>query len=103
VRLVKTLLTRIIESTTLEAAKAYADAASLALTEADQVGLFMERIEGGQIIPVIKVLRDQFGLGLAEAKKLCDSAPVQIKIVSTEDGNRIKKLLEEAGAVMRLR
>ena len=59
---------------------------------------------GGSKVKVIKVVRELTGMGLIEAKKLVDSAPVAIKEkVSEEDGKEIKEKLEEAGATVELK
>lgn len=53
---------------------------------------------------VIKVLRDLFGIGLAEAKGITDAAPVVfINDISPEDANIIKRALEAEGAVVTLK
>lgn len=59
---------------------------------------------GGSKVKVIKVVRGLTGMGLIEAKKLVDSAPVAIKEkVSEDEGNEIKEKLEEAGATVELK
>lgn len=59
---------------------------------------------GYNMVSVIKVLRDLFGLGLAEAKGITDAAPVVfISDISPEDANSIKRALEAEGAVVTLK
>ncbi len=59
---------------------------------------------GSQKIPVIKVIRAATGLGLKEAKDIADGAPSMVKEgVPTEDAQKIKAELEEAGATVELR
>ncbi len=59
---------------------------------------------GSQKIPVIKVIRAATGLGLKEAKDIADGAPAMVKEgVPTEDAQKIKAELEEAGATVELR
>ncbi|MGL4383422.1 MAG: 50S ribosomal protein L7/L12 [Bacilli bacterium] len=54
---------------------------------------------GSSKVPVIKVVREITGLGLAEAKGLVDKAPSAIKEgISPEEAEGIKAKLEEAGA-----
>lgn len=54
---------------------------------------------GGNKINVIKEVRTVTGLGLKEAKDLVDGAPKVVKSgVSKDEAEKIKKLLEEAGA-----
>ena len=56
---------------------------------------------GSNKISVIKAVREATGLGLKEAKDLVDSAPKAIKEgLSKEDGEELKKKLEEAGATV---
>lgn len=59
---------------------------------------------GGSKVKVIKVVRELTGMGLIEAKKLVDSAPVAIKEkVGEDEGNEIKEKLEAAGATVELK
>ena len=54
---------------------------------------------GAEKIKVIKVVREQTGLGLKEAKALVDGAPAPIKEgVSKEDAEKIEAALKEVGA-----
>ena len=54
-------------------------------------------------IAVIKVVREATGLGLAEAKAMVDGAPKKVKEgISKDDAEKLKKKLEEAGAVVKL-
>jgi large subunit ribosomal protein L7/L12 len=54
---------------------------------------------GAEKIKVIKVVREITGLGLKEAKDLVEGAPKPIKEnVSKDEAEKVKKLLEEAGA-----
>lgn len=55
--------------------------------------------DGGNKVAVIKVVKDATGLGLMDAKKLVESAPVAIKEnIKKEEAEELKKLLEGAGA-----
>ena len=56
--------------------------------------------DGGKKIQVIKAVRGvKAGLGLADAKKLVEEAPVAIlEGVSKDEADEAKKALEEAGA-----
>ena len=60
---------------------------------------------GDNKIAVIKAVREAVaGLGLAEAKKLVESAPIPVKEGATKDeANGIKAKLEEAGAKIDLK
>jgi len=60
---------------------------------------------GGQKIAVIKAVRGiASGLGLADAKKLVESAPAPVlEGASKEDAEKAKAALEEAGAKVELK
>ena len=59
---------------------------------------------GGSKVKVIKVVRELTGMGLIEAKKLVDSAPVAIKEkVSEDEGKEISEKLTDAGATVELK
>ena len=59
---------------------------------------------GASKVKVIKVIREVTGLGLIEAKKLVDSAPIAIKEKVSEDaGKELQAQLEEAGAKVELK
>ena len=59
---------------------------------------------GAQKIGVIKVVKDQAGLGLKEAKDLVDKAPATVKEgLSKEEADKFKASLEEAGAMVELK
>ena len=54
---------------------------------------------GPEKIKVIKVVREQTGLGLKEAKELVDGAPKTLKeAVSKDEAEKIVAELKEAGA-----
>ena len=59
---------------------------------------------GAQKINVIKVVRAATGLGLKEAKDLVDGAPkTEKESLSKDDAEKLKKVLEEAGATVELK
>ncbi|HEB80236.1 MAG TPA: 50S ribosomal protein L7/L12 [Rhodospirillales bacterium] len=59
---------------------------------------------GEKKINVIKEVRAMTGLGLKEAKDLVESAPNPVKEgVKKEEGEELKKKLEEAGATVELK
>lgn len=59
---------------------------------------------GASKVKVIKVVRELTGMGLIDAKKLVDSAPVAIKEKISEDaGKEIADKLTEAGATVELK
>lgn len=58
---------------------------------------------GSQKVAVIKAVKDITGLGLGEAKALVDGAPKTIvEKAKTEDAEKHKKALEDAGATVEL-
>ena len=58
---------------------------------------------GANKINVIKEVRTITGLGLKEAKDLVEAAPKAVKEgLSKEDSQKFKKLLEDAGATVKL-
>jgi len=59
---------------------------------------------GASKIPVIKVVRELTGLGLADAKKLVDGAPATIKEkISKDDAEAAKAKLEAEGAEVEIK
>ena len=59
---------------------------------------------GANKVAVIKAVREATGLGLKEAKDMVESAPAVLKEgVSKEEGEELKKKLEEAGATVTLK
>lgn len=60
--------------------------------------------DGGNKIPVIKVVRAATGLGLKEAKEMVESAPKAIKEgVSKEDAEKLKEEIEGAGGSVEIK
>ena len=54
---------------------------------------------GSEKVKVIKVVREETGLGLKEAKEVVDGAPKPVKEkIEKAEAEEIKKKLEEAGA-----
>ncbi len=59
---------------------------------------------GEKKIAVIKAVRSLTGLGLSDAKKLVESAPVAVKeAVSKDEAEKVKEELEAAGASVELK
>ena len=59
---------------------------------------------GTEKIKVIKVAREQLGLGLKEAKEIVEAAPKAIKEgVSEAEANELKAKFEEAGATIEIK
>ncbi|MCA9050269.1 MAG: 50S ribosomal protein L7/L12 [Planctomycetaceae bacterium] len=60
--------------------------------------------DGGNKIPVIKVVRAATGLGLKEAKELVDGAPKPVKTgLSKEDADKLKAEIEGAGGTCEIK
>jgi large subunit ribosomal protein L7/L12 len=82
-------------------------AAPVAAEEAEEKTKFDVALEsiGGNKISVIKAVREvASGLGLADAKKLVESAPVNVlEGASKDDAETAKAKLEEAGATVVLK
>ena len=59
---------------------------------------------GSEKIKVIKVVREQTGLGLKEAKEVVDNAPKAVKEgISKEDAEALKAQLEAVGAAVEIK
>ncbi len=59
---------------------------------------------GAEKIKVIKVAREQLGLGLKEAKEIVDSAPSTLKeAVSKEEAEKIAEAFKAAGAEVEIK
>ena len=59
---------------------------------------------GAAKIGVIKVVREETGLGLKEAKELVDGAPKAIKTgVAKDEADKIKEQVEKAGAKVEIK
>ena len=59
---------------------------------------------GAAKLQVVKAVKDALGLGLVEAKGLVDAAPGPVKsAVSKDEAEKLKKLLEDAGAQVELK
>ncbi len=85
-------------------AAAPAAAAAEAVDEGPKEVDVMLTAVGASKVGVIKVVREVTGMGLIDAKKLVDSAPVAIKEKVSEDAaNELKEKLEGAGATVELK
>jgi len=86
----------------MAAADGAADAGAAA-EEKDEFDVFIKDV-GDKKIPVIKVARELTGLGLKEAKDMVESKDKPIREgVPKDEAEKVKKQLEEAGAVVELR
>ncbi|ADI92485.1 50S ribosomal protein L7/L12 [Acinetobacter calcoaceticus] len=87
-------------------AAAVAVAAAPAAAAAEEQSEFNVELTsfGANKVAVIKAVREATGLGLKEAKDLVEGAPQVLKEgVSKEEGEELKKKLEEAGATVTLK
>lgn len=64
-----------------------------------EVTVYLKGLNGAGKVPVIKAVQSITGLGLMDAKKLVDAAPVAIKEkISPVEAESYKKTLEDTGA-----
>ena len=89
-----------IDPTAVAAAPAAAAEAAEEQTEFDVI----LKSFGGTKIAVIKIVREVTGLGLADAKKLTETADAVVKeAIKKEDADALKARLEEAGATVEVK
>ncbi len=80
-----------------------ADAAAPAAEEKTEFDVILAAA-GDKKLNVIKVVKEELGLGLKDAKDLVDGAPKTLKEgASKEDAEALKKKLEEAGATVEIK
>src|SRR6201987_1592054 len=85
------------------AAAPAAAAAAAPAGEQTEFSVILAKI-GDKKINVIKEVRTITGLGLKEAKDLVEAAPKPVKEgVNKEEGAKIKKMLEDAGATVEIK
>ena len=78
-------------------------AAAEAVEEKTEFDVILKEV-GPEKIKVIKVVREQTGLGLKEAKAVVDGAPAKVKEgVSKEDAEALKAQLEAVGATVEIK
>ena len=86
------------------AAVAVGAAPAAAEEEPSSVTVHMTAVDAAQKIPTIKVVREITGLGLGEAKALCDNVPSVIKEnVAPAEGKEIAEKLKAVGATVELK
>ena len=79
-------------------------AAAAAEEEPTAVTVHMTAVDAAQKIPTIKAVREITGLGLGEAKALCDNLPSVIKEnVAPAEGKEIAEKLKAVGATVELK
>lgn len=100
------LISAFEEKFNVSAAAVAVAAAPTAVTAAEEQTEFNVELTsfGANKVGVIKAVREATGLGLKEAKDLVEGAPAVLKEgVSKEEGEELKKKLEEAGATVTLK
>lgn len=86
------------------AVAAVAGAAAPAAEAQTEFNVILASFAADKKIGVIKVVREITGLGLKEAKDLVEASPKPVKeSVSKDEAEKIKKSLEEAGAVVEIK
>nr|AYB71473.1 ribosomal protein L12 [Trachelomonas grandis] len=71
------------------------------IEEKTEFDVILQEVPSSKRITVIKVVRSLTSLGLKEAKDLIESVPKAIsEAVSKEKADEIKKMLEDAGAIV---
>ena len=84
-------------------AVAVAGPAAEAVEEKTEFDVILKEV-GPEKIKVIKVVREQTGLGLKEAKEVVDNAPKAVKEgVSKEDAEKIAAAFKEVGATCEIK
>ena len=83
---------------------AAAAAAPEAKEEKTSFDVVLKTVPADKKIGIIKVVRAVTGLGLKEAKDLVDGAPKPVKEgLPKEEAEKLKKELEESGAVVKIK
>ena len=78
-------------------------AAAEAVAEKPEFDVILKEV-GPEKIKVIKVVREQTGLGLKEAKEVVDNAPKAVKEgISKEDAEKIAAAFKEVGATCEIK
>ena len=93
-----------VSAAAVSAAPAAAGAAPAAAEEPSTVTVHMTAVDAAQKIPTIKAVREITGLGLGEAKALCDNVPSVIKEnVAMAEAKEIAEKLKAVGATVDLK
>ena len=90
-------------ATAVAVAAPAAGGAAEAAEEKTEFDVILKNV-GSEKIKVIKVVREQTGLGLKEAKEVVDNAPKAVKEgVSKEDAEKIAAAFKEVGATCEIK
>ena len=81
------------------------DGGAPAAEEKTEFDVVLASVPGDKKIPVIKAVREvKSGLGLADAKKLVEGAPIALlEAVTKEEADAAKAKLEETGATVEIK
>ena len=81
-----------------------AAAASEEVEEKTEFDVILKGFDAANKLKVIKAVRAELGLGLAESKALAESAPAPIKEgISKEDAEKLAAVFKEAGAEIEIK
>ncbi len=89
--------------TAMVAAGPAAAAVAAVVEEQTEFDVILKSIDAAKKIGIIKEVRAITGLGLAEAKKLTEDGGTIKEAANKEDAAKLKKQLEDAGAVIELK
>jgi ribosomal protein L7/L12 len=104
VNLTKEFLKKAMMSTQLESAKAFAEAALMTIEQTEQVDVIWEgRNSTANLIECIKQLRNEFALGLKEAKDVAESSGKVLTRLPPYEANLLKNRLEGVGGKISLK
>ena len=78
-------------------------AVAAVIEEQTEFDVILKSIDAAKKIGIIKEVRAITGLGLAEAKKLTEDGGTIKEAANKEDAAKLKKQLEDAGAVIELK
>jgi len=78
-------------------------AVAAVVEEQTEFDVILKSIDAAKKIGIIKEVRAITGLGLAEAKKLTEDGGTIKEAANKEDAAKLKKQLEDAGAVIELK
>ena len=93
-----------VSAAAVAAAPVAGGAAAPAAEEPSTVTVHMTAVDAAQKIPTIKAVREITGLGLGEAKALCDTLPSVIKEnVPVAEAKEIAEKLKAVGATVELK
>lgn len=93
------LMDRVTTASSLEEAKAFAQAAMIALDPEEPISRRVEllSVQSGKEIQVIKALREVLHLGLKEAKDMVESTPVVVGTLELAQAQTLRNSILAAG------